>query len=263
MPADADAAIEAILAAVEDGRLTRSDLEARVARRERVLTRLPPQSPDGVTASVPLGTFSEGPLDEDRHLALELVRRTLVQRGGVSPGQRPQGTDRRSAPGVNLIRVDSQLGNPFLPPAAPALRQPAAHGYVGRIIDGHAPSPWTAPGDGSEGPLALERLGEGPVLLQLFLRGNPFRGDAAGGREPWHDVIRQLQDRGRLGGLVIYGSPYVWDRLVPLLDPSIPAVWSPGQMPLAQQVVMDRLGLGAASGSGAEHRAEPEVGFTD
>jgi beta-glucosidase len=264
MPADADAAIEAIIAAVDDGRLTRAELEARVDRRRRVLARLPNEPPDDASAIAPLGTFSDGPCEEDRDLALELVQRTMEHRGGrVGPCRPRDGADLRAAQGVNLIRVDSQLGSPFLLPAGPALRQPAEHGYVARIIDGRAPSIWRAPGDGLGGPLLLERLGDGPVLLQLFLRGNPFRGDAAGGDEPWQEAIMQLQALGRLAGLVIYGSPYVWDRLAAGLDSSIPAVWSPGQMPLAQQVVMERLGLAAATGAEPGLSMDRQAGFTD
>jgi beta-glucosidase len=92
------------------------------------------------------------------------------------------------------------------------------------------------------------------VLLQLFVRGNPFRGSAAG-REPWEAVIRQLQASGRLAGLAVYGSPYLWESLQPLLEDGIPAAWSPGQMPLAQAELLAALGLGTPAGRG--------VGFTD
>jgi beta-glucosidase len=91
------------------------------------------------------------------------------------------------------------------------------------------------------------------VLLQLFVRGNPFRG-SADGVEPWAAVIRQLQAAERLAGLAIYGSPYLWDSLRPLLQPGVAAAWSPGQMPLAQAVLLGRLGLDSAASDG---------GFTD
>jgi len=106
----------------------------------------------------------------------------------------------------------------------------------------------------ADGPLDLARLGEGPVLLQLFVRGNPFRGSAAG-REPWEAVIGQLQRAGRLAGLAVYGSPYLWESLRPLLEKGIPAAWSPGQMPLAQAELLAVLGLGTPAGRGD--------GFTD
>ncbi len=152
--------------------------------------------------------------------------------------------------GINLIRLDTQLNTPQLPAMAPALLRPATVGYQARLIDRRSPSPWS--GD-SQAPLALDHLGEGPVLLQLLVRGNPFRG-SAGGDEPWPQVVRQLLAAGRLAGLAVYGSPYLWEQLRDLLPPELPAAYSPGQMPQAQAVVLDALGLAADALEG---------GFTD
>jgi beta-glucosidase len=52
----------------------------------------------------------------------------------------------------------------------------------------------------------------------------------------------------------VYGSPYLWDDLQPLLPADLPAAWSPGQMPAAQQALLEGLGLGAAQAG---------TGFTD
>jgi beta-glucosidase len=134
---------------------------------------------------------------------------------------------------------------------APAVQLPAAAGLRLRLLDGQGPSPWS---DDREHPLALERLGEGPVLLQLFIRGNPFRASAGSG-EPWPEVLRQLLKADRLGGLTVLGSPYLWESLRPLLPPQIPAAYSPAQMPLAQRALLKRLGLTGA--------ARPGGGFTD
>jgi len=202
------------------------------------------------------------------------VQRSLRHQGGrVSlPAKSPAAT-----PAINLIRVDTALGCPYLQPTAPALTLATAAGFRPVVLDGCSPSPWwiglEEASDGSadgpdkdaesrstgkpiaaDGPLDLARLGEGPVLLQLFVRGNPFRGSAAG-REPWEAVIRQLQSAGRLAGLAVYGSPYLWESLRPLLEAGIPAAWSPGQMPLAQVELLAALGLGSPSGRGD--------GFTD
>jgi beta-glucosidase len=84
------------------------------------------------------------------------------------------------------------------------------------------------------------------VLLQLFVRGNPFLCTAAG-TESLTAVIGQLQAAGRLAGLAVYGSPYLWETLRPLVAEGIPAGWSPGQMPLAQAALLTRLGLGAGA----------------
>ena len=133
---------------------------------------------------------------------------------------------------------------------APALLRPLGQGYRALVLDGRSPSPWS---DNPEAPLALDRLDPGPVLLQLLVRGNPFRG-SAGGDEPWPQVVRQLLSVGRLAGLAVYGSPYLWEQLRVLLPPDLPAAYSPGQMPQAQAQLLAALGLQAAALEG---------GFTD
>lgn len=243
MPADADAAITAIVAAVQSGRLSEARLEASLERRRRALASLPAPSPASPEAGqTPLGALRNGPVAEDRQLALELVRQSL-ERQGPAAGQPPAATPAAGGEGgLNLIRLDQPLASPFLPAGAPALTRPAAAGLRACLITPQAASPWQ---DDPEAPLDLARLGPGPVLLQLFVRGNPFRGSAGGGEEPWEAVIAQLQQAGRLAGLAVYGSPYLWRRLRSLLAPEIPAAYSPGQMPLAQEAVLAALGLGA------------------
>ncbi len=244
MPADADAAITGLVEAVESGRIGRERLAASWERREAALAGL--RGGDRTACGRPGDDAALPDLEAlesaaDQALARELVDLSLHVRGGAGlpPG-----------PGVNLIRLDSSLGCPFLPAMAPALLRPTAAGYRVCLIDGHSPSPWSAdPG----APLALERLPDGPVLLQLFVRGNPFRG-SAGGEEPWPAVVRQLLTASRLAGLVIHGSPYLWESLLPLLPAELPAAYSPGQMPLAQAHLLQRLGLRAAAVEG---------GFTD
>ena len=248
MPGDADGAIYAVVAAVHSGRLSLERLQASLRRRRLALGRCP--AGDAPTAPAPLGPLSNGPSAPDQALALELVQRSLEHQGRGPV---------RSGPGVNLIRLDNSLGCPFLPVGAPALAPPAAAGLRACLIDGQGPSPWS--GDG-EAPLALERLGDGPVLLQLFVRGNPFRG-RADGPDPWPAVIRQLQAAGRLAGLAVYGSPYAWQALQPLLDPGLPAAWSPGQMALAQGELLGRLGFGPKASGGTASGTAVGTDFTD
>jgi beta-glucosidase len=193
--------------------------------------------------AAPLAELSNGPMPVDRELAAQLLRGSL-ERQGLHWSARGLG-------GVNLVRLDSTLGCPFLGPSSPALELPAAAGLQPLLLDGRSPSLWS--GD-PERPLALERLGEGPVLLQLFVRGNPFRA-SAGSNEPWPQVLRQLLEANRLAGMAVLGSPYLWESLRQELPERIPAAYSPAQMPAAQQIVLTALGLGAG--------AESADAFTD
>ncbi len=220
MPADADAAVGAIAAAVQAGRLDREALEASAERRRRALARVAA----GARAANP-----EAAATPDQALALELVRSSLEAT--------PAGPQAPGPPGVNLIRLDSALAAAFLPPTAAAVALPEARGWRTLLVEGRSPSPWS----GEAGaPLALERLGPGPVLLQLFVRGNPFRG-SADSAEPWAAALGQLVACNRLAGLVVYGSPYLWEELRPLLPPGVAGVYSPGQMPLAQAEALGKL----------------------
>jgi len=240
MPADAEAAIDGLLEALETGRISHARVAESLERRSRALANC--TSSQEVPASSPLDDLEQLVSPDEQGLCRELLTLTLVS--PAAPAALAAG------PGVNLIRLDTQLQAPQLPAMAPALLRPAALGYAATVIDGRSPSPWSGK---PEAPLAVERLANGPVLLQLFVRGNPFRG-SAGGDEPWPAVIRQLLAMQRLAGLAVYGSPYLWEQLQPLLPADLPAAFSPGQMPQAQAVLLEQLGLKAAALEG---------GFTD
>jgi hypothetical protein len=135
----------------------------------------------------------------------------------------------------------------MLPADAPAILLPKALGFRSVLTHPLGISPWADPAD-PLAPLAIDRLGNGPLLLQLFVRGNPFQANR-NMQEPWTDAIKQLIDLNRLFGLVVYGSPYVWEALNALLPRSIPAAYSPGQMPDAQQQLLQRLLLPDSSSS--------------
>jgi beta-glucosidase len=264
MPAEPFTAIDAVVAAVRQGRISHADLLARLERRHDALSRLPAADaePTSRSPAAPLGALGDGVRREDLRLAEELVRSSLQLRGGpVRPPATVAGGD-ANAGGLSLVRVDAALASPFLSGGtAPALTWPATAGFRAVLIDGQGPSAWDH--RRSDAPLALERLGDGPVLLQLFVRGNPFRGSAGGGEEPWPAAIRQLQRSGRLAGLIVYGSPYLWETLLPVLAADIPAAWSPGQMPLAQGETLARLGLGAVAAAFRTGTKSSGTEFTD
>ena len=222
MPADADAAISGLCEAFCSGRLPEQRLETSLQRRRQALDRIQaPQAPDQ-PQDTPL------PSEAERTLEHELVAACLH----LQPS-----TGIKASQGVNLIRVDGLFPCAVLSGTAPALRLPEGQGFKSLVIHSQGISPWQQQTDA---PLALDRLGEGPVLLQLFMRGNPFRG-SQDSIEPWSAAVQQLQRLHRLAGLVIYGSPYVWEQLKTVLNPDIPAAYSPGQMPEAQRQVLTTL----------------------
>jgi beta-glucosidase len=228
MPADADAAIDALVEAIKAGRLSPTRLHQSLRRRQQALDRLLPEPV--LPPSEPLGPLSNGPVAADLELALTILRRSLERQGGLlTPAA--VAADGQGL-GVSLIRVDGLLGCPFLSTTAPAVIMPEAAGFRPHLVDGlrREDADLVPPGDG-------------PVLLQLFIRGNPFRG-SAGSTAPWLALLERLGRQGRLAGLAVYGSPYLWQSLRDRIPPDLPAAWSPGQMPAAQSLVLTSLGLG-------------------
>jgi beta-glucosidase len=119
------------------------------------------------------------------------------------------------------IVVDNLLDAPYLAMHSPAIVIPRAQGYMPHWLDLQTPLPEP----------------DGPVLLQLFIRGNPFRNSAAM-LDLAKTIVTRLLDRTQLTALILYGSPYIWDELQALIPDSIPGRFCYGQMPQAQQILL-------------------------
>ncbi len=130
----------------------------------------------------------------------------------------------------NLIVVDDVLGCEFLGNHTPAIALPEKFGYELQLIDDRTGA--IAENTGAEHFL--------PTLLQIFIRGNCFRG-SAGLTEAAQDWFKKLLKTGELQAVLIYGSPYVLEQFLPHLPPSIPYVFCFGQMPAAQSLVLEVL----------------------
>jgi beta-glucosidase len=131
--------------------------------------------------------------------------------------------------GQNVIVVDDLLGCDFLDRVAPAIALPSSFGFSNLLmIDAHTPD------------LGLAASVQSPTLLQLFIRGNPFRGSAGLTQtaKAWFDLLLRT---GQLKGLVLYGSPYVLEQFLPHLPAATPYAFTYGQMPLAQAIALKAL----------------------
>ncbi|NET38273.1 MAG: hypothetical protein F6K19_40790, partial [Cyanothece sp. SIO1E1] len=128
----------------------------------------------------------------------------------------------------NLIILDQRLDCPFLGRTAPAIALPQGLGYDLQIVDGDSPWPILSP----------EHLQ--PTLLQVFIRGNPFRG-TAGLTDIAQDCFQALVKAEKLQALVVYGSPYGMEQFWPELPPQVPYVFTYGQMQRAQAIALAAL----------------------
>ena len=223
MPVDAIGAIEAIVSAVEAGRITRGRLEASVRRilaaKDRTFGQAGVQ-PQAVTMAGLVEAMA-GPEFQAAARSI-LVESMRVRRGEALGGD-----------GVNLVLVDDLVGCPFLSRTAGAMVIPSSRGYETRVIDA------------SSEVFEVDRR----TVLQVFVRGNPLKSTAkyVARIEAW---IARLRDQ--LDAVVVYGSPYVAESLFVGLPDSVTTVFSYGQMPIAQRVALEWLfGVDASEEGGS------------
>lgn len=226
MPVDPAAAIQAVVEAVETGRIPADRIRQSVERIWRAKTRFidPPISggtshtwenlqPPGIDAD-----HLTRHLAQPNSLALQTTLLTHTTRPPAHPPTFPPNTQ-------NLILLDDALAGD-LTPQSPAIALPRQWGMTLRMCDRHSPPP-----NFSDLP---------PTLLQLFIRGNPFRGSAGA-----HDLadawFQALLQANQLQALVIYGSPYIAQQLSPLLPSAIPHIFTYGQMDMAQAIALKSL----------------------
>ena len=229
MPVDAIGAIEAIVSAVEAGRITRGRLEASVRRilvaKDRVFVQ-----PQAVTMAGLVGAMA-GPEFQAAARSI-LVESMRVRRGDALGGD-----------GVNLVLVDDLVGCPFLSRTAAAMVIPSSRGYGTRVIDA------------SSEVFEVNRR----TVLQVFVRGNPLKSTAkyVARIEAW---IARLGDQ--LDAVVVYGSPYVAESLFVGLPDSVTTVFSYGQMPIAQTVALEWLfGVDGFFGVDGSHEGGSKEGM--
>ncbi|MEG4028439.1 MULTISPECIES: glycoside hydrolase family 3 N-terminal domain-containing protein [unclassified Microcoleus] len=236
MPLDPEGAILAVCEAVTQGRLSISQIKESVNRiwkakiKVGMLISDPPQLVKGGSKnlqsleSIDLSLLAN---PQARATAADILRDSL-KFGGNLPlqvGKPPENQLLR-----NLIVVDDVLGCEFLGNHTPAIAIPEQFGYELQLIDDRT------------GAIADNTGAEhfSPTLLQIFIRGNCFRG-SAGLTEAAQDWFKKLLKTGELQAVLIYGSPYVLEQFLPHLPPSIPYVFCYGQMPAAQSLVLEVL----------------------
>ncbi len=229
MPNDADQAISAICEGLRSGRLSMNALDKALQRRRKELAKVKVSLQKQISKKC---NFEDDHLED--HQAITFSR-ALVSR---SLDIRHPGRLSATQLAINLVRIDGVFPSQVLTNCSPAISLPEKAGFRSVLCHDLGVSPWQA---NKKQPLALDRFGEGKFLVQLFLRGNPFRSGRGDFQEPWPIVIKQLQKLDRLAGLVVYGCPYLWKKLLGVLDSSVPAAYSPGQMPEAQKQILSAL----------------------
>ncbi|MGB5973498.1 MAG: glycoside hydrolase family 3 N-terminal domain-containing protein, partial [Nodosilinea sp.] len=225
MPSDTEGVIAAVVEAVNQGRLTPGRILASVERLWRAKQKAAPALlPDGAGHAwehlppppVQLDTLAQ---PAARQLTTNLLVDSMTVQGQVMPCT-------ASAPGDNLVLVDDVMSC-RLDRTAAAVVLPQGHHYQLKLLD-------------TQGCIQLPRKDSlRPSLVQIFVRGNPFRGSAAliHLATTWLDA---LLGAGFLQGVIVYGSPYALEQLRPHLGQA-PYGFTYGQMPMAQGLILQAL----------------------
>ena len=235
MPLDPEGAILAVCEAVTQGRLSIAQIKESVKRIWKAKIKVglpisdPPQPLQASGGSKNLESIDLSLLanPQARSTAADILRDSL-KFGGTLPLMAKKPPENQLL--RNLIIVDDVLGCEFLGKHTPAIALPEQFGYELQLIDDRT------------GAIADNTGAEdfSPTLLQIFIRGNCFRG-SAGLTQAAQDWFKKLLNTGELQAVLIYGSPYVLEQFLPHLPPSIPYVFCFGQMPAAQSLAIELL----------------------
>lgn len=236
MPADPAGAIAAVCAAVEAGEIPAAQIQASVERiwqaKQKVCSALANDPSAHAWETLPPTVESQSLTDVlAQPAAIATVTQILQASMQVHRPATAQASPEIEQNKRNLIIVDTALNCEGLGRHTPAIALPASRGYRLQMVDNHMP----AIDFDLNQPHDQQR-----TLLQLFIRGNPFRG-SAGLTQVAQDWLQFLLKTEQLQALVIYGSPYVMDKFLPDLPPEIPYVFTYGQMPEAQAIALNAL----------------------
>lgn len=226
MPLDPQEAINAVCTAVENGQIPRSRIRESVERIWQAKSKSKSHQPVSPT------DFIKSTAQNDAlNISVEILQHSQIIHGSALSLDKLIKTKKLSYKSAlnlrNLIVVDDLFLCDFLNKLAPAMTLPTQMGYETQVIDCHTQS--------------ISNLDENhPTLLQMFIRGNPFRSSAELTKAA-EDLLKKLLTTDDLQAFVLYGSPYVLQRFIPLLKVDVPGIFSYGQMPAAQDCALRTL----------------------
>ncbi|MGL5033466.1 MAG: glycoside hydrolase family 3 N-terminal domain-containing protein, partial [Microcystaceae cyanobacterium] len=214
MPPDPEKAIAAIEVALVSGRLTEARIEQSLQKIEQAKAKLSLFSP---VKNAP--QITDLASTNAREIVQEIIIQSLQGEGQITVGKR------------NLIIVDDLLNCDYLDRASPSVTIPRDLGYELQLVD-----------QTTIGQISLALM---PTLLQVFVRGNPFRG-RAGLTQEAKTFYQNLFETEQLAGVIIYGSPYVLEWFKSQFPKQLAWVFSYAQIPQAQAIALQKiLGISA------------------
>jgi beta-glucosidase len=213
MPDNPEVAIASIYDAVQTGRIKESRIQESL---ERIW-----QAKQQVFANSTTATDITRELSSDRaRSAVNSILQNSLQQSEISIIISPQSSGR------NLVVVDDVLNTTYLDINSPAITIPQKYNYQRQLLDSNT--------------LDCILLDSRPTLLQVFIRGNPFRGNA-GLTAKTKAIYQKLLANQQVVGIVIYGSPYVLEWFKSMIESDLPWVFTYGQMNQAQAIALEAL----------------------
>jgi len=206
MPENPVLAIEAIYKATQSGRLNAEDIAKSLGRIAKAKSKLkPPEKDESLTGSLYKRDY--------RDLCNIILEKSMQ----ISPASHliPK-------TGENMLVVDDLLNCPYLMRNSPAVLIPRSFGYLPKLRQ--------------QSDLYLS----GSMILQIFIRGNPFRGNAGLGNQNKEIYLKLIQQKA-LQAVIIYGSPYVAQWFRSELPTEIPFIFTYGQNDVAQEIACRKL----------------------
>ena len=206
MPDNPEVAIASIYDAVQSGRISQQRIHESLARIWQAKTQ------------IDLRTSIQ--IDPDADLIVDSILQDSILSSSRSLSIDTKQNSR------NAIVVDDVLNTPYLDLNSPAIAIPQKFNYQRQIVDSNT--------------LDCILLDSRPTLLQLFIRGNPFKGNAGLTANTKQIYQRLLTDK-RVEAVAIYGSPYVLQWFKTVMPDDLPWVFSYGQMEQAQAIALKTL----------------------
>lgn len=210
MPENPLVATKSIMEAVERGAITESRIDESLQRIQQAKAKLSDRD------------FSFSQIST--HTSQRVVNDILEQSNQTQVFEGIRKVDK----GINIVVVDDLLNCDFLDRQSPAITIPATFGYHTQVFDQRNLHIW------ENQPINQ------PFILQVFIRGNPFRGSAGLSAIALKTYTKLLQ-HPEIQGIIVYGSPYIKDWFTKQLKPNLPWGFSYGQMAIAQDGLCEKL----------------------
>lgn len=210
MPENPEIAVDSVEKAVKSGIISEERINQSLTRIAQAKNKLFSQPQSYSLASI--STL------EAQTTVKEILNQSIFSGGNLPLKATNQG--------INLIVVDDLLNCDFLDRQTPAVTIPESYGYHTQILDRRN--------------LHLVTDNRQPILLQVFIRGNPFRG-SADLTSVSQQIYQRILNSDHLRGLIIYGSPYIINWFLFQLKDNTPWLFSYGQTPTAQYLICKQL----------------------